>query len=301
MADKSSSFSQSDTPAYQGAWQRQAPTIIGGFVLYTLLYTIIYSIFYDTPSILGFPPPDPKYCPDTGNDKPTRCARSDLFAFQITCSVPITLTSFLGLYAWYKYAHAVPQNPAGRLYTVLPIAEKITAVNFTFQLWDFVVSLFIPEHRTALMLTHHLLAASVSGSALSGGIVGYYAIVFLGLIELSSVGLAWIDLSTFFPPSDKSSLFALFVQNVAGPLFVLPFVYYRVIMWWPCSYKLWTDVHHVVTSGQASKLRPGYNWVLYLLCTINLPLGLLQLYWLRTIIEEVQKVLFSSDMQQIAA
>jgi hypothetical protein len=284
-------------PPHAGAWRRQQPTIVGGLILCTTVYLSLYIWFRNTPSILGFAPPTPAYCTES---KTKECARSDLFAFQITCAIPITATAFLGLYAWYRYVPSLPQTPQGRLYCHIPMAETITAINFTFQVWDFLVSLFIPEHRTALMLTHHFLAACVCGSALSGGILGYYAILFLGLIEVSSVGLLWIDLATFFPP-EEGSFFHAFAHNVAGPLFAFPFLYYRILVWWPCSYQLWTDVYQVVSSGQSQRLRPGYTWVLYLLCAINLPLGLLQLYWSKTIFLEVRKVLFSSDMQQIAA
>jgi hypothetical protein len=132
---------------------------------------------------------------------------------------------------------------------------------------------------------HHLALFLFSSSVLN-----YYGIFYLGLSEVSSIFLVFVDLSKYFPPI-PGTLYDHFVGIVCGPMFVAGFTFYRVILWWPVSYRLFTDVYSVVTSGQAQKLRPGCSWVLYVFLGLNLPLGLLQLYWFTIILGEVCKVL----------
>ena len=75
----------------------------------------------------------------------------------------------MGIYAWHvtrRVHSAVPSTPEGRLFAYLPETEQLAAFNFTFQSWDFLISLLIEEHRTPLMLAHHVLAAMVSYFAL---------------------------------------------------------------------------------------------------------------------------------------
>ena len=100
--------------------------------------------------------------------------------------------------------------------------------------------------------------------------------------------------ATYFPPT-PDSWFGTFIESVAGPGFVVTFIWYRVVQWWPMSIQLFRDVYHVVTTGVLQKVRPGQAWVLYIFLASNLPLGLLQLYWLTIILGEVQKTLTGKE------
>jgi TLC domain len=278
---------------------RMLPHMIAGFSVLTLIYASLFSTFRESSSILGFPPPAAEFCQDRQQhhhhqqQREMTCARPDLFSFQVVSGLAIVLCGGIGFNAWHvtRRAHtAIPSTPEGRLYGYLREAEFLVAANFTFQFWDFFVSLTIPEHRTAVMLAHHIAAAAVSFSALCGHIIGYNAIFFLGLSEVSSIFLLFVDLARYFPP-EPGTWYNSFIYLVAGPFFVVTFIYYRVILWWPVSYQLFQDVHTVTESGRAAKLRPGYTWVLYVMLVLNLPLGLLQLYWSALILQEVHKML----------
>jgi hypothetical protein len=188
---------------------------------------------------------------------------------------------------------AVPQTPAGRLFGYIPEAEVLAAASFTFQLWDFFISLLIPEHRTAIMLSHHLAASLLSFYSIKYSVLHHYGLFFLGVSEISSIFLVFVDLAVFFPPI-PGSLYDKFNTLITGPGFVLSFVLYRVLYWWPVSYQLFHDVYSVtILTDQAKRLRPGKTWVLYIYLLLNLPLGLLQLYWLSVIREEARKVVFA--------
>jgi hypothetical protein len=206
----------------------------------------------------------------------------------------LTFCGVYGFYLWHlsRRVHSdIPATPAGRLFAHMPQAELLVAVNFMFQSWDFVVSATIPEHATAVFLGHHVLASTVSFCSLKYQVLQYYGVFFLGLTEVSSIFLVFLDLGKFFPPS-TGSVFETFVLFVCGPLFVVSFLCYRVALWWPESYRLLQDVRTVLGNGQARQLRgPGAKWVLLLFLACNLPLGLLQLYWTTIIAQEVRGTL----------
>jgi hypothetical protein len=152
--DESTSLIPSGVP-------RMAPYILSGLGFLTAVYSTLFFTFRNSTSILGLPEPAPEYCQDVDGV----CSRSDLFAFQVTAGLPIAFCGASGFMGWHlnRRPHtAVPATPAGRLFGYLPEAELLASVIFTFQVWDFFVSILIPEHRTAVMMSHHVMAATVS-------------------------------------------------------------------------------------------------------------------------------------------
>jgi len=102
------------------------------------------------------------------NSENELCSRPDLFAFQIGSGVAIFYCGVMGISTWHRSVHRdLPSTPEGRLFGYLAESELLAAANFTFQVWDFFVSLMIPEHATAVFLLHHVAAALVSWFSLS--------------------------------------------------------------------------------------------------------------------------------------
>jgi hypothetical protein len=229
------------------------------------------------------------------------CSRPDLFAFQVSSCLAIAFVGIYGFWVWHvsRRVHwAVPATSEGRLFAYLPEGQVLAAANFTFQVWDWVISLLIPEHCTPIMLAHHFLAATVSYFSLEYQYLQYYGVFYLGLTEVSSIFLVFIDLAKYFPPASGSS-FDTFVGGICGPLFVITFFYYRVWMWWKVSFQLWKDALNAIHSGMAEKMRPEKSFVLYIFLTINILLGLLQLYWFRFILGETAKVLAGEEHEDM--
>jgi hypothetical protein len=267
--------------------QRMAPLIAFFVALLSVIYGGFYLAFLNSPTIFGLTPSD-EHCPAGGGD----CRRPDLFAFQMASIVSMYTSGILGIHAWYitgRPHSQIPQTPEGRLFGYLPESERLSAYALAYQLFDFVASLGIPEHCTPIMMTHHLLAGGVAYCSIRYQFLHYYGFFFLGLSEVSTMFLAWIDLSTFFPPIPGSA-FDLLIQ-AAGPCFVLSFILFRVILWWPTSLRLFRDAQTVWSTGKLEQLRPGQSWVLWVFLGSNFPLGILQLYWLGLILVEVQKTL----------
>ena len=284
------------------------PYVLAVVGLMQAWYWLVYWL-YDSghTTVFGLPPLDAAACASAavvGTNAVEKCGRSDMFAFQI-----VSGTTFVGIGGWAFYDwHVLQRNNSvrskstttalGRLYGHHPTAQWITVVNLAYQLWDFAISLTIPEYCTAIMMTHHVVAATVAWSALYNDMLGYYALFFLGLSEVSSIFLVSMDVASSYFELRPGSLAQLFFQHVTGPLFAGTFIYYRVILWWPTSWQLAQDVVEVVSTtrtagddtSKSDQVRPGRNWILYLWVVLNFPMGLLQLYWMSLILDEVRVV-----------
>jgi TLC domain len=265
-------------------------------VLMQVGYIVLFHAFdRGLTSYIGFRPATPETCKGQPNN--AKCGRPDLFAFQTMSGLVFLFVGGWGLYLWHvAKSESVRRftTPASRLYGYQTQAEWLTVVNLAYQLWDFAISLTIPEHCTAIMLTHHVVAATVSFSGVYNYMLGYYAAFFLGISEVSSIYLVSMDLSKYFEPL-PGTWFDFYVLHWTKPLFAITFIYYRVILWWPVSKRLFDDVRAVTSSGQAEALRPGRTWILYLWLGLNLPMGILQLYWVTIILAKAYATLSGGD------
>jgi len=164
-------------------------------------------------------------------------------------------------------------------------SEKISSANFTYQVWNFCICFIIPEFYQPDMLCHHMLSAFATWYSVHYNMLHYYGVFFSGMSEVSTIFLAIIDASQYFPPS-PGSFFSLLV-TICQPLFVVTFVYYRVYLWWKMTYNFLNDLKYVISDGQVAKFGPGCTLGLYFEAVISLVLGFLQIYWLGIILQKV--------------
>ena len=116
-------------------------------------------------------------------------------------------------------------------------------------------------------------------------ICAFLPVFFLGLSEFSSIFLVFISLAEYFPPA-RGSLMDRWVA-ICGLCFALTFAMYRVVLWWKVVFQLWSDAMFVQKNGLVHLMRPGKTYVLRMFLALSVPMGLLQLYWFRRIMEEV--------------
>jgi hypothetical protein len=186
----------------------------------------------------------------------------------------------IGFLAWHvsKRAHtAIPATPEGRVFGYLEEADKLNAGIFVFQVWDFFASLLIPEHRTAVFLTHHVLSAITAWFSLEYQLLHHYAIFFGGCSEISTIFLVFCDFNEYFPAS-RGSIWGNFIFLCQAG-FTLSFLYYRVIFWWVESIQIWKDVQYIHNKRLAEQFRPGKEWCIFVFVGMSIVLGMLQLYW----------------------
>jgi hypothetical protein len=185
-----------------------------------------------------------------------------------------------GFLAWHvtKRAHtAIPATPEGRLFGYLEEADRLNAGIFVFQVWDFFASLSIPEHRTAVFLTHHVLSAITAWFSLEYQLLHHYAIFFGGCSEISTIFLVFCDFDVYFPAS-RGSIWGTFIF-LCQLGFTLSFLYYRVIFWWVESIQIWKDVQYIHNNRLAEQFRPGKEWCIFMFVGMSIALGMLQLHW----------------------
>lgn len=243
--------------------------------------------------------PADEHCTIASNTYPPPCTRPSLFAFEGVCATVFILMTIISIKSWHidQYPHkTLPQTPVGRVYGYSPQSQKIAALSFVFQLWSCFFTPHIPEFYSTIMMCHHIFAALVSFLALEYQVYHHYVVFFLALSEVSSVPLVFMSLGKYFP-----SVFGG-ILSVAQPLFALSFTFYRVYLWNKVSYNLWSDAWIVLEKKQgkngsnigtsiAEKYRPGKSFAIYVILTINVLLGLLQLFWFTKILVEIAKLL----------
>ena len=133
--------------------------ILCGLVYLTLVYVLVNLAY---PYLSGIVPPlAGEYC----DDGIKGCQRASLFAFEIAACQALLFCGITGFIAWHISKvpfNKIPQTPEGRLFGYIQEADYLTSAAVTFQLWDLLVIVLIPEQCTTVMVGHHFLAALVA-------------------------------------------------------------------------------------------------------------------------------------------
>jgi hypothetical protein len=149
------------SPAIPSGFPRMKIFMLLGAAYLTLVYILVHLFFPQLVQLLSLPPLAAEFCPDGISG----CQRADLFAFGAACGQALAFCGLTGFVAWHinkAPMTKIPQTPEGRLFGHIEEADWLTASAVTFQLWDLVISILIPEHCTAIMIGHHIMAALVA-------------------------------------------------------------------------------------------------------------------------------------------
>ncbi|CAM9837212.1 unnamed protein product [Discosporangium mesarthrocarpum] len=158
---------------------------------------------------------------------------------------------------------------------IRPVSDRLmpvrVGVNFAFQFYDLLATVLMPRLRKVEMFVHHSMAIGMCYLLLRDSYVHYYAIFFLGISEVSSIPLVFVDLFKYFPEVAKKAGKASDLVRIA---FALLFMGIRVI-YWPCI-----AVRHIldtVDSVKAGTVHSVGVVTFFLVC--NLTLTVLQWFW----------------------
>lgn len=228
-----------------------------------------------------FMEPRPEFCTDIEHHAP--CRRSDLMAFQLTSCILQFYMGGWGIYGWHLWrkqnkGKQCMTTPATRTLGRLTHAEYLCVGILAFQVWDFMVSWTMVEHRNPEFLVHHVLTALTAYLALEFQMMHYYSVFFGGCSEISSMALVWIDVDRYFVGT--SSAWTMFIMGNQA-FFVVTFVAYRIVGWIAVSVTLWRDVRAVLPQP-ATHYRPGKLWFMRVFLFLDVALGSLQVYWFVT-------------------
>jgi hypothetical protein len=273
---------------YERGFKKKKVYIAKIFSILSLLFVLGY--------YLGtFLTPSPKFCP---SEEP--CTRPDLFAIEFVCLSCFLYMSYNSILFWQVRQVQRKEFPAttlGRVFSLHTQSQNMTAFSLVFQGWDLLVTPFIPEFATPIMLLHHVLAAFVSYVALEYQIFNYYAMFYFALSEVSSIPLVVLSLSKYYPPQEGSLLEML--KGLAEPLFAITFSYYRVFLWTQITYKLWQDGIYVIRMKLVDSYRPGKTWTLYVILFSALILSFMQFYWFTLVLSAVMATLTGSATHEV--
>ena len=265
-----------------------------GLLTLSLMYGLVYKM---NPPIT----PAQEFC--IYDDEEPPCRRPDLVAYKVTCAFSMTVMGILGVKNWHfnpifqqlapsSSSTKIAATPEQRLFSSLKEADLQNVLILCYQIWDLILSLYIPEHRSeTIFLIHHVAAICTAFFSLQYQMVGYYSVFYGGCSEFSSIFLVMTDLDEKFPsilegPYSNYFEIGLLICKVC---FALTFTYYRVYGWIKHSVPLWKDTIHVIDTGSAEKYRPGgkSSMFLYSFLFLDVALGLLQLYWFSQIVSAV--------------
>jgi hypothetical protein len=317
-------------PLFGDGIERRQRLIEAGLLFLSVLYGTVH--WLNPPSIVAAP----HYCNNENNDNNNDnnnnndsnstlpCHRPDLLAYKVTSFVAMVIMGSMGFYHWYcnpAYQQQQPQKSSSssssssspeeqRLLGYWEAAEYQNVAILCYQIWDLVVSLSIPEHCQPIFLLHHVLAGLVAYWSLRYQLFGYYSIYYGGCSELSSIFLVWTDVTDMFPMVGSSSsstttttaaMVVGSIVQVSKVLFVITFIYYRVIGWiFQVGIPLWKDTWHVQTTLAMKKSSStttittkssNVQWLLSTFLGLSVVLGALQVYWFVEILHNVQQAL----------
>mmetsp|Transcript_14025 Transcript_14025/g.16995 ORF Transcript_14025/g.16995 Transcript_14025/m.16995 type:complete len:252 (+) Transcript_14025:114-869(+) len=202
-----------------------------------------------------------------------------LAAHKLVSLAEHTFCSVYGTYIWIYEADAI----GDKAYGVLASAEVVVRANFVFQVYDLVMSLVTKELRKPEMVAHHLVTGLLAYWVLTGPYLHYFCTFFVGVAELSSIPLVFVDTCKQFPSIAKQ--FPT-VEVVAKGLFALLFLSIRVIYWPIVSYQFWIQSLDLLNTGKAH-----LEYVVVTFLIANVFLTLLQQYWGTLVLKGIKRML----------
>ena len=220
----------------------------------------------------------PRFAPKYMRDKPF------LLAFELCCLVPLTYCAFAGTRGWFEDVAVGYETAHARLHKAVPASSrKMILVNCGFQIWDFLISLGHEKLNSIEMLLHHSLAAALCLAGLQLGFAQYYGLFFMGVTEISSLPLVYVDLGKYYPELVRRRPGTdLFFKVVFGLLFIAV----RDVLFIKYSIQLWKDSFAVLEAGTTK----FPNLVKGFLVT-NLFFNVLQIMWTKLLLDGLMEVI----------
>jgi len=234
-----------------------------------------------------------RLCPPPLNREP------GFLAHQVVALLLMPLFAWLGCLGWLPLQIS-PSTPEDRIFGTFPISEVLAPlIAGSLLLWDIPTSLLVPKLYARATMAHHV-AFAVIGIISMYPYLQYYVPFFGGVIEMSSIPLAVVDV--FHPKHPELETWARqnacvgLLNAFCRVLFALLFVALRTIYFpWVVLTQMLPDLVSVLMQGHA---RMGM--VAAVVFTLSLALGFmfLQLYWSKLVIGQLLKAVRTLGSQQ---
>jgi len=207
-----------------------------------------------------------------------RGAKANVMAHYVPFLVCFVFQAVYGTYLWLG-DEALGDAAFDRTWGSHGGAKVILVSMLAVQLYDIPVSLAVPDLRILSFILHHVAVLYLVLVELRYGCLHYYAVYFLGVIELSSPFLSLVDAFRDYPALARAYPMT---NECARAAFIVAFFAVRVIGWIPVSVDFWSDVLALLPGGgaptHAMPTAVAYSWLFF-----HLGLTLLQFHWGRLI------------------
>jgi hypothetical protein len=168
----------------------------------------------------------------------------------------------------------------------LAAGERAACIMISLQLYE--LTACIPSKRLRgnayEMVGHHVVTLFLSFLAYYYNAFHYYAVMFLGIVEMSSVPLAFVDFFKHFP--ELRQLYPT-ANELARNLFAASFIAVRGLYWPWVSYCFWATT----LAARADGTLRLETWIVYVFLFCNVVMTCLQWFWLSLILSAVAKMI----------
>jgi len=206
-------------------------------------------------------------------DPKKQSSAAAIVTYNLTGFCYACFTTIIGLTAWFGgEVDEIAGTAHGRLYGYSASFETIMYATAAYEAYNTVLTIFMPEYRTADFVGHH---ATTFVLALSGGypFLNYYGVFFMGVASVSSIPLCLAEVAECFEAAEKRG-----VVLQLRSLFALLFLLVRTLYWPYVSGCFWLDCVAVLGGGTPG-LEAHSPAVYGLFLVANTGLTALQLLW----------------------
>lgn len=216
-------------------------------------------------------------------------ARPNMMAHYVPFLIAFIWMAYYGAYLWF-FDETMNDPTFDKIWGYHPKSELITVSMLAIQSYDTPISIIVPDLRAFTFVMHHAVVLSLSILCLRYRAFYYYAVYFLGVIELSSPWLAIVDAMRDFPKLGER--FPA-INEVARVIFAVTFFAVRVVGWVPVSIGFWRDALSLLQEDAAMHTMP--KWVPVFWLTTHAGLTCLQAWWASLILRAVYAMLTGDE------
>jgi len=171
--------------------------------------------------------------------------------------------------------------------------QQLAQITFSYEIYNTISAVIIPEYRTGEFLGHHILTMIISKFAQTQG-PDFYGFFFIGIAATSSLFLVFVDIFRHGPSYLRDTFSA--VNIIVQVLFALSFLSLRAVAWPLVSLVFWHDTIQIIRHPAEN----GGPWkpYLFLLLLSNTFLGVLQMLWAKRICYHLLKIFRKPEPKQ---
>jgi len=176
----------------------------------------------------------------------------NVIAYEFTFGVFCSWFFYYGLVLYYQlhgvddlYTEPLLSNPYyGRSVNVV---QNILYPMMWYQIWNLFFTFWIKDLFVLEQVAHHILTGAIQYIGFPG-FLNYHAYFFIGIVEMSNIPLAIVDLTRYDPDFEKRWPKLYSAMRI---FFVLGFVVTRNILWPLIATPCMIDLYNTIQEGKA--------------------------------------------------